>query len=812
MEYLLKASAVIALFYVCFYVLLKKETFFTANRWFLIFGLITAIVFPFIVIPIEVMIQPAAIPEQNFIITEGFSQEQIQNQTVPPFDWTRLIPLAYALGVLAFFIQFLCQFGSLVFLLLRNSKQKHGFYTYVIIKNKVAPFSFFKWIFYNPESYSDEELQLMLNHEKVHANQLHSIDLIITQLACVVFWANPLIWLYRKEVRQNLEYIADQNTQDQTKAQKEYQLLLLKTSVANHHISLSTPFYNSLIKERIIMLNKSRSNRKKQWRYLLIVPLLAGLLMSMNTKTVYVEAAAKTKIAENTLSFLVSKNTSDEELNAMSNSVKQRGGSLEFSALKRNKANQLTNIDVKLYGHRYGGGNSKTAIEPFLIYKEYFGNKGGYIGYIDNGTLHFDDPSIGKQRKAVRALKERVSKVLMTNGFANTDALNLSEQRLDLKIVFKNTMSDKDLKDIKAELKANDIVMDIKTIKRHKDGIITAIDVDFKTENGSANYAMQHPAGIQAFYFKRDEDGFGVGAAKQQKQIVEIINVDDLNKQDSESNKRNVLTYRYNDTVIVEVEDNLYVERLNTYYNKTKRKLHSKDGKRLNDTIRFSIDSAEVKRLSQLKSDIYYEDATAPHIINSETINIFQPNDKTYQSISSYTTKNPKPLYIINGEVVGSAYIQILNPNDIDKVSILKGETAVETYGKKGENGVIIIDLKNRTTEKGEKNPWAISISSNSFDNEDSSKNASLVYISKTSTDAILETQKKLLEQRGITVKYSKIKRNKADEITSIRISLKNNKNSETSATYKNNDGIDPIEFGISEGSMVVRTSKIPLD
>lgn len=812
MDYVLKASAVIVLFYLCFYFFLKKETFFTANRWFLIIGIIGAIVFPFVEIPIEIISEPTLISEPSFIIDETLPQQNTQTAIETPLDWTYLISVTYGLGILVFLIQFLLQFGSLVLLLLKNPKNEQGIYTYVIIKNKVAPFSFFKWIFYNPESYSDEELKLMLNHEKVHAKQLHSIDLIITQLACVVFWANPLIWLYRKEVRQNLEYIADQNTQDQTKAQKEYQLLLLKTSVANHHISLSTPFYNSLIKERIIMLNKSRSNQKKQWRFVLIVPLLAGLLMSMNTKTVYVEAQQEVDTITNTISFIVHKNTTDQELKAMSKSVKEQGGSLKFSQLKRNDANELTSIFVKLYGYSYGGGDSERPIQPFLIYKELFAYKGGYVGDTNGATLHFEDPSTGKRQQAVKALKQRVSKILITNGLVNTDAVNLSEQRLDIKIVFKNTMTDDDLKDIKTELKANDIVMDIKTIKRNKDGIITAIDVDFKTENGSANYTIKHPEGIQPFYFKRNQGSFGVGAAKHQDYIVETIRIDDLNKQTSDSDKSYNLTYQINDSVVVAVSDTIRVKRFNDYYNKTKRKLNSKDQNNLKDTIYFGIDSAEVKRLSQLKSDIYYEDATAPNVINSETTNIFQPNDKTYQGISSYSTKNPKPLYIINGEVVGAAYIHILNPNDIDKVSILKGETAVKTYGKKGENGVIIIDLKNRatTTEKGEKNPWSIrtEVSNVTYiDDEDDTKNGTLAYLTKYTPDNVLDQHIAYLEKFDIKVKFSKLKRDKKGEITSIKVTVYNSEGDESSASFKNNKGIPSIEFGKSEGKLVARSS-----
>ena len=212
MEYLLKASAVIALFYFCFYILLKKETFFQHNRWFLLIGLVIALVFPLLVIPVYIAVEPIAAPETAMYF-EHTTLPYIVSTEETTFESTTLIPIIYGIGFTVFFIQFLLQFGSLALLLLKNPKHRDELFTYVIVENKISPFSFFKWIVYNPDAFEKDELELILTHEKVHAKQLHSIDILLTQLACVVFWFNPLIWLYRKEVRQNLEFIADYITQ-----------------------------------------------------------------------------------------------------------------------------------------------------------------------------------------------------------------------------------------------------------------------------------------------------------------------------------------------------------------------------------------------------------------------------------------------------------------------------------------------------------------------------------------------------------------------------------------------------------------------
>lgn len=710
MEYLLKASAVIALFYLCFYVFLKKETFFQHNRWFLLIGLVIALLFPLIVIPVYITVEPIVVPE-TLMYFENTTPNLVSLETI--FDWTSLLPILYGIGFTVFLIQFIFQFGSLVLLLMKNPKHKDELFTYVIVQNKISPFSFFKWIVYNPHTFEKDELNLILTHEKVHAKQLHSIDILLTQMACVVFWFNPLIWLYRKEVRQNLEFIADYNTQIESTDQKEYQRLLLKTSVANHDISLSNNFYNSLIKERIVMLKKSRSNRKKQWRYLLILPLMAGLLMSMNTETIYVEA-----------------------------------------------------------------DNPSTKNENF--------------------TSDVNDA-----------------------------------QNAHIEIIFNKNLSDKELDDIKKELNANGVTMTIKRIKRNKKDEISDINVDFETENGSANYNVKDEAGIKSFYFKMDENGsFGIGALNENEIIiVEEINTDDLNKRSKSRSKTYIYSKEENKVYSIDPTDakTLHEEHsaaIDRFKNKASKIYNYKKSDSLivvsakqgdnsfftKDTAYYSIDSTKVKY------GFYFEDTKPVEIIKiGESQNIYKLNDKSPQKINYNSIENPKPLIIIDGKEVSNDFLRTINPKDIESMSVLKDDKAIEAYGDKGQHGVIILKMNDTNTwieksESKEKSPWSISYSTNYVDTEDVSKNGTLVYITKDSQDFVLKNQKTILEKEGIEVKYSRVKRNKADEIISIKIILKNESGDETSATYKDDDGIPNIEFGIAEGKLKVRTSTMNLN
>jgi TonB-dependent SusC/RagA subfamily outer membrane receptor len=209
------------------------------------------------------------------------------------------------------------------------------------------------------------------------------------------------------------------------------------------------------------------------------------------------------------------------------------------------------------------------------------------------------------------------------------------------------------------------------------------------------------------------------------------------------------------------------------------------------------MDSLEIKSPTSTKSDFYYEDGSNPKII-SEEVTIHNPSNKAIYN-TSHALQNPKPLIIVDGKEISHDALRILKPDHIESMTILKDESATKKYGDKGINGVIIIKLK----------PEVIRTDINSvtfIDDNDTSKNASVAYISKYTPDNVLEDYKSSLLKIGVIVKYSKLKRNKSGNITSIKIILEDGKGSKSSATWKVTDGIPNIEFGKSEDTLIART------
>ncbi|MDT0555937.1 M56 family metallopeptidase [Patiriisocius hiemis] len=284
--YVLKSAGILALFYLVYNTILQRDVNFKANRHFLIGGVIAAITLPFLTFSYTTYIEALPLDDSAFVLIEQPIEEIKTSQEVVVIDWLIIAVTVYALGFLFMFIKIVVQLVSLFKLINTNKKIKKGRFTFVKIDDNTAPFSFFNYIVYNPKLHNSKELEMILAHEQIHARQWHSIDILLVHITRAIQWINPFSWLYKKSIETNLEYIADNETAQQVNSRKEYQLALVRASSSLPVPALTNNFYQSFLKKRIIMLNKSKSNPKNNWKLLIILPLLAIFLFSFNVKEV----------------------------------------------------------------------------------------------------------------------------------------------------------------------------------------------------------------------------------------------------------------------------------------------------------------------------------------------------------------------------------------------------------------------------------------------------------------------------------------------------------------------------------------------
>jgi hypothetical protein len=360
MEYLLKASGIVIILFGFYQLFLKNETFFLSIRSYFLLGLVVVLAIPFIEIPVYVEVMSSQLNLDDY-------QELVTGSAgiADSIDWLQLAMLTYLLGVMFFTVKFLLQLGSLGLLLWNHQVVKKGPYHFIETNRNIPPFSFFNIIVYNRSQYEIEELEQILNHEKAHASQWHSVDTLLAHLLVITLWFNPFVWLYKKAVQQNLEFLADSHALKLADNRELYQHTLLKTCSSLYCTQISNNFYNSLIKKRIIMLHKNRSKNRSQWRYMLLFPLLAAFIFTFNTKIVAQEKESvkdhekkdNNELVEvheiHVIDLVINKNTSDEKLDKIKSKFKEEAGvSLIFKGVKRNENGEITALKIEAKGKK----------------------------------------------------------------------------------------------------------------------------------------------------------------------------------------------------------------------------------------------------------------------------------------------------------------------------------------------------------------------------------------------------------------------------------------------------------------------------
>ncbi|WP_297694958.1 M56 family metallopeptidase [uncultured Eudoraea sp.] len=377
MIYLLKASGILMLFYLVYQVFLKKETFFLVNRHFLLIGVIAAFVCPFIIIETYVEIAAMPLAASNSLLANS----SIEMSTFS-FNWLDLIYTLYGIGISMLGLKFIFQLLAIRKVIRTNKTIKMDSYVYVEKDKDIAPFSFFRYIFYNPNKFNPLELEAILKHEHAHSTQKHSIDLLIAHLVTIVMWANPFSWLYKKNIEQNLEYLADETAIQNVPSDRAYKYALLKVSGNQFFTPITNNFYSSLIKKRIVMLHKSKSHKRNLFKMALILPALAIFLLSFNTKTIYVPkaetnagAAFTTADDQKTFKILINKDTTNEELEELKKDLSDKGIDFSYTAV-RNENKKIIELEIDMRskskdGKKFRGSssfdNEGKPIDPITI-------------------------------------------------------------------------------------------------------------------------------------------------------------------------------------------------------------------------------------------------------------------------------------------------------------------------------------------------------------------------------------------------------------------------------------------------------------
>jgi TonB family protein len=276
-SYLLESSLSIILLYAVFWLFLKKETFFTINRFYLAGSIFFSLLFP--VFKWNLKLTDTNAGYVFLLDTVTITPEKLEAIIVPHLSTIRIITIVYLTGAALFLLRFVFQVFQVLRLAARfRIMHRHGV-RLVFINRNYQPFSFFRLVFV-PESLRETDaLPQIIEHEKVHVVQNHSIDLILLEILTIVQWFNPVIWLYSRSLKSIHEYLADEGVVVKGFDKLGYQELLLGQTLGIQVNDLTNNFNHSLLKNRIIMMTKRRSGNFSGWKAALAIPIALGLIL-----------------------------------------------------------------------------------------------------------------------------------------------------------------------------------------------------------------------------------------------------------------------------------------------------------------------------------------------------------------------------------------------------------------------------------------------------------------------------------------------------------------------------------------------------
>ncbi|GGN10447.1 hypothetical protein GCM10010967_52890 [Dyadobacter beijingensis] len=264
--YIGKVSLYWVLLYACYWLMLRKHTFFQGNRTYLITSLLAALFLPQIIYPESA----PELPVMYQVSAETFTVSAAKTETTG-WTWTHALAGVYALGLLIALSHLIREIARLIRYLRSGEVIELEDCTIVLIdSNQVGSFSFLKWIVINRSDY-EHHFDAILRHEMVHTQQRHSLDILLVEVLRAIFWFNPVLLLYKRSLQEIHEYLADA----QAPNREHYARFLVAYALNAPVASLTNHFFKpSQIKNRIQMIYKNRTSKWMLGTYVVAATLI----------------------------------------------------------------------------------------------------------------------------------------------------------------------------------------------------------------------------------------------------------------------------------------------------------------------------------------------------------------------------------------------------------------------------------------------------------------------------------------------------------------------------------------------------------
>ncbi|MFW6257176.1 MAG: TonB family protein [Prolixibacteraceae bacterium] len=279
-NFLLESGVSLALLSLIYILFLRNETYFRFNRVFLLISVAFSVLLPFlhfkVLGPQSVMLPEVTVtPYRNLLETVVVFGQDFSGAVENTVSSNLIIISVYLVGVAFFLVRFIFRLIQIFLLVKRNSVHKNGTIKFVALSKSYSPFSFLNYVFINPDKEKEAGFDKMVAHEMEHIRQGHTFDVLILEIMTIFQWFNPFLWILKRVIRENHEFLADHAVLNAGVSRAQYKQLLLN-QVVGSQLVMTNNFNTSLIKNRIQMISKIKSSKLARFKYLVaFIPVIA---------------------------------------------------------------------------------------------------------------------------------------------------------------------------------------------------------------------------------------------------------------------------------------------------------------------------------------------------------------------------------------------------------------------------------------------------------------------------------------------------------------------------------------------------------
>lgn len=267
--YLFKSAFSLLILYLAYALSSRRQSYFHFNRFFLLASVLVSALLPLFSFQFNQILHTAPLLGSNILISDTLLhynlEEVIISASAEPGFFIRslsifqIVTIIYLAGVCIKGLHFMMRILQLHFLKNRSHILHNGGIQFVFTRAGSPTFSFFNWIFIDPNLYNKTDAAQILAHEKVHLRQLHSFDIVLAELLCIIQWFNPIAYFLAKSIKENHEFIADEDVVNSYQDPTAYRLLLMEYATNMKINSITHNFSYSLLKRRLHMIKKPKS-------------------------------------------------------------------------------------------------------------------------------------------------------------------------------------------------------------------------------------------------------------------------------------------------------------------------------------------------------------------------------------------------------------------------------------------------------------------------------------------------------------------------------------------------------------------------